>query len=358
MSQPRASHSVSLHDIAMHYGNIRAVDGVNLEIRAGEFMTFLGPSGSGKTTTLKIIAGFLQQSRGELRIDGNIVRDPPHKRDIGMVFQNYALFPHMSAAENVAFPLKMRGVPKGIRQQRVYEALERVHLSDRAQQKPRQLSGGQQQRVALARALVFEPKVVLMDEPLGALDKQLRERLQLEIRRLQQALHITMIYVTHDQEEALVMSDRISVFNQGKLEQVGSGADLYERPQSRFVADFIGESNIFCGQWRDKYFESQGARFAVAQPPADSGAYCLVVRPERLQLLRPDAALPAAHNSLSAQVSELIYLGSERKVVLQTANGHSLLCRQSVAQGELPWQAGDPVQVAWPIEQGVLVRAS
>ena len=195
-----------------------------------------------------MVAGFVEPTSGQVMIDKKEVKEPPHKRDIGMVFQNYALFPHMTAAQNVAFPLRMRKMNKLERSARVTQALAMVDLADRMDQLPRQLSGGQQQRVALARALVFEPRVVLMDEPLGALDKKLRENLQLQIRAIQQDLDITMIYVTHDQEEALVMSDRIAVFNRGKIVQVGTGEELYERPTSRFVADFIGESNIFSGR--------------------------------------------------------------------------------------------------------------
>ena len=296
VSRPReiSPAPVTLRGLSKHYGAIKAANNVNLEIKGGQFMTLLGPSGSGKTTTLKMVAGFIEPTVGEVLIDGKVVNDPPHKRNIGMVFQNYALFPHMTAAQNVGFPLKMRGIPSQERDERVRQALEMVHLSDRMNQYPKQLSGGQQQRVALARALVFEPRVVLMDEPLGALDKKLREFLQLEIRRIQQNLDITMIYVTHDQEEALVMSDSIAVFNKGRIVQVGTGEQLYEEPNSRFVADFIGESNIFEGKLEQDngyYFRTDKFRFAVPSPKKEmplNSPLSLVVRPERLYIYATD----------------------------------------------------------------------
>ena len=237
--------SVSLTDLEKSYDRVAAVAGVSLDIRSGEFLTLLGPSGSGKTTTLMMIAGFEMPTAGDIAIDGkSVVAMPPYRRNIGMVFQNYALFPHLTVAENIGFPLKQRGVAKAERAKLVGEALELVHLPGYGERYPRQLSGGQQQRVALARAIVFKPRLLLMDEPLGALDKQLRENLQLEMRRLHADLGITFIYVTHDQEEALTMSDRIAVMNEGLVAQVGRPEDLYDRPSSRFVAAFIGESNF------------------------------------------------------------------------------------------------------------------
>ena len=224
-------------------------------MRRGEFVTLLGPSGSGKTTTLRMIAGFTSPTGGSIEIDGqDMTRVPPHRRDVGMVFQNYALFPHMTAAQNVAFPLRMRKQSRAEIDRRVGDALDLVKLRHLADRYPRQLSGGQQQRIALARAVVFEPRLLLMDEPLGALDRKLREALQLEIIRISRELGATVLYVTHDQEEALVMSDRIAIFNEGRIEQLGSGEDLYDRPASLFVADFIGESNILRGR-----YEADGA---------------------------------------------------------------------------------------------------
>src|SRR3984957_14760723 len=238
--------AVILSALEKNYGNVGAVRGVSLDIRSGEFLTLLGPSGSGKTTTLLMIAGFEVPTVGDIAIDGqSVVVLPPHKRNIGMVFQNYALFPHMTVAENIGFPLKQRGVDRATRARQVAESLDLVRLPGYQSRYPRQLSGGQQQRVALARAIVFRPRLLLMDEPLGALDKQLRESLQLEMRRLHADLSITFIYVTHDQEEALTMSDRVAVMNDGLIAQVGSPEDLYDRPCDRFVASFIGESNFF-----------------------------------------------------------------------------------------------------------------
>ena len=232
------------------FGDAVAVDGVELEVRRGEFLTLLGPSGSGKTTTLRMVAGFTTPSGGSIEIDGrDMTRVPPHRRDVGMVFQNYALFPHMTAAQNIAFPLQMRRQPRQEIDKRVASALGLVKLDKFGDRYPRQLSGGQQQRIALARAVVFEPRLLLMDEPLGALDRKLREALQLEILHVSRQLEATVLYVTHDQEEALVMSDRIAIFSAGRIEQLGSGEDLYERPASLFVADFIGESNILRGRY-------------------------------------------------------------------------------------------------------------
>src|SRR6201997_146532 len=237
--------SVSLNDLEKSYNRAAAVGGVSLDIHSGEFLTLLGPSGSGKTTTLMMIAGFETPTRGDIAIDGkSVVAPPPYRRNIGMVFQSYALFPHLTVADNIGFPLKQRGIDRADRLKLVGEALELVHLPGYGERYPRQLSGGQQQRVAVARAIVLRPRLLLMDEPLGALDKQLRESLQLEMRRLHTDLGITFIYVTHDQEEALTMSDRVAVMNDGKVAQIGRPEDLYDRPTSRFVAGFLGESNF------------------------------------------------------------------------------------------------------------------
>ncbi|HUP54329.1 MAG TPA: ATP-binding cassette domain-containing protein, partial [Methylomirabilota bacterium] len=244
-----ATPALAIRGVRKLFGDFPAVDGIDLEVSRGEFITLLGPSGSGKTTTLRMIAGFVTQDEGSIEIAGQEMRRvPPYRRDVGMVFQNYALFPHMTAAQNVAFPLQMRNVPRSEQTDRVAEALELVKLASFGDRYPRQLSGGQQQRIALARAIVFRPRLLLMDEPLGALDKKLREGLQLEIMRISRQLEATVIYVTHDQEEALVMSDRIAIFDRGRIQQLGTGEDLYERPTSVFVADFVGESNMLRGR--------------------------------------------------------------------------------------------------------------
>lgn len=249
VASSRTGAAVRLHGLTKRYAGRAAVDEVSLDIEVGEFMTFLGPSGSGKTTTLNMIAGFTRATEGSITVDDTNVADlPPHRRDLGMVFQHYALFPHMSVAKNVAFPLEQRKVSKPEIARRVTEALRMVQLDSMADRLPSGLSGGQQQRVALARAVVFNPRVLLMDEPLGALDKKLREQLQTEISRMHRELGITFVFVTHDQEEALALSDRIAVFNDGRIEQVGTPEELYERPATLFVAQFLGESNVFPGR--------------------------------------------------------------------------------------------------------------
>ena len=264
--------AVALRGLRKEFGAVRAgvadrvvaVDGVDLEIAEGEFVTLLGPSGSGKTTMLRLIAGFEQPDEGELLIGGeDVARLPPYRRDVNTVFQSYALFPHLRVLDNVAYGLKQRSIPRELRRQRAREMLELVHLPNVEQRKPKQLSGGQQQRVALARALVMEPKVLLLDEPLGALDLKVRRQLQIELKRIQETVGVTFVYVTHDQEEALAMSDRVAVMNAGRLEQVGAPREIYDRPASPFVADFIGETN---------FIEREGETVAV--------------RPERMQLHR------------------------------------------------------------------------
>jgi putative spermidine/putrescine transport system ATP-binding protein len=355
---------LTLHDLTKQFGSVRAVDKINIEVKGGEFVTLLGPSGSGKTTTLQMIAGFVRPTAGEILIDQQRITVPAYKRDIGMVFQNYALFPHMTAAENVAFPLKVRRIEKDRTRQLVIEALEMVGLADRGNSYPKQLSGGQQQRIALARALVFRPRIVLLDEPLGALDKKLREELQLELKRIQEQLQVTMLYVTHDQEEALVMSDRIAVFNEGKIEQLAEAEELYERPNSLFVADFLGESNIFRGRFTQsngRYSLSTGKRkFTVsehAEPPDEESQGALVVRPERLKVMNASADVKPrpGENAIQATVREVIYLGSERKYILATPDGEILTARHQVGTGEAEPHPGDEVIACWRVEHGVLV---
>ncbi len=266
--------SVVLSGIEKRFDNVGAVRGVSLDIRSGEFLTLLGPSGSGKTTTLMMIAGFETPTAGDIAIDGrSVVAIPPHRRNLGMVFQNYALFPHLTVADNIGFPLKQRGIDRATRVRLVAESLELVRLPGYQARYPRQLSGGQQQRVALARSIVFHPRLLLMDEPLGALDKQLRESLQLEMRRLHADLGITFIYVTHDQEEALTMSDRVAVMHEGLIAQVGTPEDLYDRPCDRFVASFIGESNFLGGRgarWRGRRVGCRVRRRDAARDGVDA----------------------------------------------------------------------------------------
>ncbi|MCO1658506.1 ABC transporter ATP-binding protein [Pseudonocardia humida] len=329
-----------------------AVDGIDLEIRPGEFMTLLGPSGSGKTTTLNMIAGFESISAGRIALDGgDIAQLPAYKRNLGMVFQNYALFPHMTAAENVAFPLKQRKVAKTEIARRVSEALELVHLGGHGERLPSQLSGGQQQRVALARAVVFEPRALLLDEPLGALDKKLRESLQLEISRLHRELGITFVFVTHDQDEALALSDRIAVFRDGRIEQAGTPADLYETPSSRFVATFLGDSNVFTGRVRDGLLDTGWC--SLRAPGGPEGAVALVVRPEHLRLAVPGGPR-AEGNVLSATVTDVVYQGAFRRVLVRFDGGGSGQVREAAGVSRSV-SVGERVEVCWSEDAGVLV---
>ncbi len=369
---PRAAHDAApalvLRGLSRHFGDVVAVDAIDLEVPRGEFLTLLGPSGSGKTTTLRMIAGFTAQTAGSIEIGGvDMSRVPPHKRDVGMVFQNYALFPHMTAAQNIAFPLEMRGLPRAEIRRKVGDALALVKLADAGGRYPRQLSGGQQQRIALARAVVFGPRLLLMDEPLGALDKKLREALQLEILHISRQLGATVVYVTHDQEEALVMSDRIAIFNRGRIEQLGTGEDLYERPSSVFVADFVGESNIFRGA-----FARDGAGGTLAHdagrwrvgPAAvgrsgldGAGPAALVIRPERLRLMAPGDVLDPALNVVEATIRDALYLGPLRKYELRLPGGQMAVARQQAGVGGMgrDWLEGEQVRIAWGSEDGVLL---
>lgn len=239
---------ISVSSLKKKYGALTVIEDLNLDIKKGEFISLLGPSGSGKTTLLMILAGFEKSTSGSVSLDGTHIENlPPHKRGLGVVFQNYALFPHMTVAENIAFPLKMRRYSRSIIKQKVQKALDMVQLSNYGKRRPTEMSGGQQQRIALARALVFEPRVILMDEPFGALDKQLREQMQLDIRDMHKRLGLTVVFVTHDQSEALTMSDRIAVFNKGNIEQIGTPLEIYEKPKTDFVAQFIGETNLIKG---------------------------------------------------------------------------------------------------------------
>jgi putative spermidine/putrescine transport system ATP-binding protein len=354
---------LELRRVSRSYGAVMAVADLSLRLAKGEFLSLLGPSGSGKTTTLMMIAGLSQPTAGEILIEGRPITPlPPYKRNIGVVFQNYALFPHMTVAKNIAFPLTMRRAPTDEITARVSKVLKLVGLPDYGGRYPRQLSGGQQQRVALARAMVFEPPILLMDEPLGALDKKLREQMQLEIKRLHRDLGMSIIYVTHDQEEALVMSDRIAVFNHGRLEQVGTPTQLYERPDTRFVAQFIGESNIFpgvAGASADGFsvLEADGLRLrAVASRPLPSGARAVVsVRPERIALQGGDP--PArGENALAGCVTDVVYMGRSRKYVVRTAAGVEVVSfQQARGDGEPGFTIGARVSLNWRAEDATVL---
>jgi len=335
-------------------GEHLVVKNLNLDIRRGEFVTLLGPSGSGKTTTLMMLAGFEVPTQGEIYLaDKPIKNMPPHKRDIGMVFQNYALFPHMTVEENLAFPLSVRKMPKGEIKERVARALAMIKLENLAQRRPGQLSGGQQQRVALGRALVFNPKLVLMDEPLGALDKRLREHMQLEIKQIHQTTGITVVYVTHDQGEALTMSDRIAVFNDGVIQQIDKPDALYERPVNSFVANFIGENNMLHGTVENLEQGLCSVRLAggeqlVATPVGIDRAgvpTSVSVRPERVRILKGSegAGLP---NHLPATVQNTIYLGDHALTVLTVADNREFMVKLS-GGSHAGLTSGLPVTIAF-----------
>jgi putative spermidine/putrescine transport system ATP-binding protein len=356
--------ALQLRQVSKRYGDIVALQDVSLDVASGEFLTLLGPSGSGKTTTLQIVAGFVVPEQGTVVLDGrDLTRVPPHRRNIGIVFQNYALFPHMTVSENVAFPLESRGVPRNEARRRVGEALETVRLEGLDRRLPRQLSGGQQQRVALARAIVFRPPLLLMDEPLGALDKKLRERLQLEIMEISRGLGVTVIYVTHDQEEALFMSHRIAVYHRGRIEQLGTPAQLYERPASAFVAGFVGDSNMFTGvvdRSGPVPIMRVGAR-AIRLDEKQAGRLAgerlsVVVRPERLRVDRPGGEAPGTRAvRLAGRIREAIYLGAVRKYVIDLELGTRAIARVPTG-GETDGLAiGVPVEVSWDPADGVLV---
>ncbi len=335
-----AAPLVRFEDVDKTYdGEQLVVKSLNLDISRGEFLTLLGPSGSGKTTSLMMLAGFETPTEGEIYVDGRPIKNvPPHQRNIGMVFQNYALFPHMTVAENVAFPLRVRNVTRAETAERVARAMAMIKLETLAQRRPSQLSGGQQQRVALARALVFNPQLVLMDEPLGALDKRLREHMQVEIKRLHQSTGVTVVYVTHDQSEALTMSDRIAVFNDGAIQQVAAPDVLYEQPENSFVANFIGDNNTLTGKVEQRHGSHCSVRLAGGEmvqalvvSPRANGATSLSIRPERVRLLAPHEATNC-ENRLPGRLTELIYLGDHALALLDVAGTVDFMVRLPAGQ--------------------------
>ncbi len=298
-----AVSAVDVVGVRKTYGDLDAVAGVDLQIRRGEFFTMLGPSGSGKTTLLRIIAGFVAADAGQVRLNGaDVTREPPFARNVNTVFQDYALFPHMSVQQNVEYGLRVKRVPRSERRRRAHAALEMVRLPDHGVRKPAQLSGGQRQRVALARAIANEPEVLLLDEPLGALDLKLRQEMQLELKRIQREVGITFIFVTHDQEEALTMSDRLAVMNDGRIEQLGTPVDVYEHPANEFVAGFIGVSNLL---------ERDGRRFTI--------------RPEKVRLTDPGSVPAAGYHSEPGAVADVIYLGAVTRYVVTLDSGETLI---------------------------------
>jgi spermidine/putrescine ABC transporter ATP-binding subunit len=351
---------VQVQSLAKHFGSVKAVDDVTFSVDPGSFLTLLGPSGSGKTTTLNIIAGFESPTAGEVLLGSNSITSvPSYKRNIGMVFQNYALFPHMTVAQNIAYPLQMRRMDKPRINQNVAEALQMVQLEGFGDRYPKQLSGGQQQRVAIARALVFKPPLLLMDEPLGALDKKLREQMQIEIKRIQNQTGITVIYVTHDQEEALVMSDQIIILNNGRLQQIGSPKEIYDRPQNRFVADFIGETNLF-----DVEVGKENNHFIIDLKDLDTqfeaplelaltpGKASISIRPEMLWLNNKTSEQPG----IAGHIEELIYVGESTKYIVTVLDKHVII-RQPSRTDTGQFSKGDPVTILFNIADMVFIKS-
>jgi putative spermidine/putrescine transport system ATP-binding protein len=345
-----ATSAVSFRQVSRHYGEVRAADNISFDIEDGEFFSMLGPSGSGKTTCLRLIAGFEQPTSGEILIHGKSVAGvPPYERDVNTVFQDYALFPHMNVADNVAYGPMIRGEPKAQRLREAEEMLRMVALAGLGQRKPSQLSGGQRQRVALARALINKPSLLLLDEPLGALDLKLREQMQVELKAIQRRVGITFIYVTHDQGEALGMSDRVAVFNKGHIEQIGSPADVYEHPASAFVAGFVGVSNILTGV----------AARAIAGAPA-----AFSIRPEKITLIMGGEEMPPAGSCVArGKIESLLYLGSSTRFNVTLEGGGELTVieqnRSGGARGGAEMQ-GRPVLLWWRKDhmQGMAETAS
>ena len=336
-------------------GIMLVVKDFNLDVAEGEFITMLGPSGSGKTTCLMMLAGFESATHGDILLDGQSINDvAPHKRNIGMVFQNYALFPHMTVAENLMFPLEVRNMPKSDAQKKVQKALDMVQMGSFGQRRPGQLSGGQQQRIAVARALVFDAKLVLMDEPLGALDKQLREQMQYEIKHIHDKLGVTVVYVTHDQSEALTMSDRIAVFDDGIVQQLASPTELYEKPDNAFVAQFIGENNTLRGKITsidggDCRVDIDGHGEMIAQAINTGGVgdmTTLSLRPERVWL-DPDDSFP---NVFEGKVEELIYLGDHIRTRMTVCGHDEFIVKIPNSTDHKDLQVGDTAKIGWKVE--------
>ena len=327
---------IEIRNLAKSFGNVKAVDDISLDIESGEFITLLGPSGSGKTTVLRMIAGFEDPDAGSIKLNGeDITHLPPFDRDVNTVFQDYALFPHMSVQENVEYGLRTRKVPKAERAKQALEAIASVKLEETVNRLPHQLSGGQRQRIALARALVLRPRVLLLDEPLGALDRQLREEMQVELKKIQRDAGITFVFVTHDQEEAMRMSDRIVVFNSGRIEQVGTPEQVYEEPRTNFVAGFLGTANIFSVDVARKFL---GAATTVS------------IRPERIRLQTPETKIDKSETSVKGTVQEAAFVGANTIYILETDFGVKLTVRKTNTEllgQDNSFVAGDQVMAVW-----------
>jgi spermidine/putrescine transport system ATP-binding protein len=347
-----AGGEVQLVDLVKRFGDFTAVAGINLDMPSGEFFSLLGPSGCGKTTTLRMIAGFERPSEGQILLDGDdMAQTPPHKRNVNTVFQNYALFPHLSVEDNVAFGLKYQKASKQEARERVNKSLDLVQMGQFATRRPNQLSGGQQQRVALARALILNPKVLLLDEPLGALDAKLRKRLQIELKALQEEVGITFIYVTHDQEEALTMSDRIAVMSQGRVEQVGGPKEIYEEPATAYVADFLGVSNLMDAEASGDV--GGGCRVRLGEfdlvagqgEPTTTGGCKITIRPERVDV-QPQGT--TGENHLPAIVERVVYVGAVLQVILHLASGQTIQAWMPNDGDHEPHRSGDAVTAHFP----------
>jgi len=360
------SYQLELHHVFKLFGSVKAVDDVSLNIEHGEFLTLLGPSGSGKTTTLNMIAGFEIPTRGDILLENeDITTVAPNRRGIGMVFQNYALFPHMNVYNNIAFPLKMRKFTADKIRTMTGEALELVKLPGFETRYPHQLSGGQQQRIALARAIVFQPKILLMDEPLGALDKKLRDHMRLEIKHLQESLNITVIYVTHDQEEALTMSDRIAIMNDGRIVQLDTPVELYESPANLFVADFIGESNFLQGRVAETNGDSaaietkEGLKVWVRAPAqmAPGEEFSVAVRPEKVLVLAREQDEPVeVLNRFKGRIEEIVYLGEAKIYRVNLAPDVIIEAKVQSGPDTHKYDVGDEIVVGWQTRHGLALR--
>ncbi len=358
--------ALELRGVTRKFGDSVAVDQVSFTLEHGTFLTMLGPSGSGKSTTLNMIAGFLEPTSGSILLRGrDIVGLDTNKRDIGMVFQNYSLFPHLSIVRNVAFPLEVRGVSRREAIKKAEEYLDIVDLRDRSKARPRELSGGQQQRVALARSLVFGPDLLLMDEPLGALDRRLREEMQVSIKRITEQLNATVVFVTHDQEEALVMSDVIAIYNEGAVEQFGTSQELYQKPASRFVAEFIGESNILEGQIVGSTMVVDGVEFPLSTRPDarrffEGSHAAIVVRPEQATLRSSSStaqSAPIVGRELPGVVTDVLYMGTSYRFFVHTDMGFDVEVRVRAHLPEAATRQGERIFVSWNPDDTAVVPA-
>jgi len=358
---PERGARVEFRDIGVRFGTVEALDQFNLEVKAGEFLTLLGPSGSGKTTALNMVAGFADPTNGDILIgDRSINSLPTEKRNVGMVFQNYSLFPHMSVAENVAFPLRMRRASRDVIESRVAHALQLVQLADYGSRMPHELSGGQRQRVAFARAVVFEPKVLLMDEPLGALDLKLREHMQLEIKHYQQQIGCTVIYVTHDQSEALTLSDRIVIMNRGRIVQIGTPKEVYDFPRTRFAAEFIGETNILTIQpeggetagWRISELGLTTTAISRSTPKTSS---LLSVRPEKISRLSDGEAVNNDRLVFEAVVQEVVFLGDVIRYVARSWSGAALTFKEARTRSVPSVRVNETIQLGFSADDAVVI---